>query len=70
VCQEAGLTTKCAKEWSLELCRNFRGRESEVLSCELFVPFFTWLVAGLFVDSERALLLTDYGTLWVTSGVL
>jgi hypothetical protein len=37
-------------------------RESGVLSCESFFPFFLYFVAPLFVDSERALLLTGYGT--------
>jgi hypothetical protein len=40
-----------------------------VLSCELFFPFFPWLVASPFVDSERALLLTGYRTQWVFFGV-
>jgi hypothetical protein len=39
-----------------------------MLSCKLFFPFFLWLVASLFVDSEKALLLTGYGTPWVPFG--
>jgi hypothetical protein len=31
-----------------------------VLSHELFFPFFLWLVASLFADSERALFLASY----------
>jgi hypothetical protein len=53
-----------------ELCGDFRGRRSGVLSCELFFPFFPWLVVSLFADSERALLLIGYRTLWVPFGVL
>jgi hypothetical protein len=59
VCLGAGLTTE---EWSLELCGNFRGRGSGVLSCKLFFSFFLQLVVSVFVDSERALFLTGYGT--------
>jgi hypothetical protein len=55
---EIGVTTKHSEKWSLELHRNFRGMGSAVLSCELFFP---GLVASLFVDLERALLLTGYG---------
>jgi hypothetical protein len=40
-----------------------------VLSCKLFLPFFPCLVASLLMDSERALLLAGYGTLWVPFGV-
>jgi hypothetical protein len=32
--------------------------------------FFLCLVASLFADSERALLLTGYGTLWVPFEIL
>jgi hypothetical protein len=41
-----------------------------VLICESFFLFFLWLVASLFVDSERAVLLTGYGTLCFPSGYL
>jgi hypothetical protein len=45
--------------------------ESGVLSCKSFFPFFLWLVASLFVDLERTLLLAGYVTLWwVPFGVL
>jgi hypothetical protein len=40
-----------------------------VLSCESFFLFFSWLVASLCMDSERPLLLTGYGILWVSFGV-
>jgi hypothetical protein len=40
------------------------------LSCESFFPFLLRLVASLLVDSEKALLLAGYGTLWVAFGVL
>jgi hypothetical protein len=44
---------------------NFRGRRSRVLSYKLFLLFYLWLVASLFADSERALLLASYETPWV-----
>jgi hypothetical protein len=56
--------------WSLELHGDFRGEESGVLSCGSFFPFFLWLIASLYVDLERVLLLACYGTLWVPFGVL
>jgi hypothetical protein len=65
---EVGLTTEHTEKWSLESQGNFRGRGSGVLSCELFFLFFPWLIASLFVDSERVLLLTGYGTLWCLFG--
>jgi hypothetical protein len=36
--------------WSLEPHGIFRGGGSGVLSCELFFPFFPWLVISLLVD--------------------
>jgi hypothetical protein len=57
-----------AEWWSLELCGDFSGRGSGVLSCESFFPFFPWLVASLVVNSDRDLLLAGYGTPWVPFG--
>jgi hypothetical protein len=39
-----------------------------VLSCESFFPFFLWLITSLVADSDRALLLSGYGTPWVLLG--
>lgn len=52
-----------AKEWN---CGALRGKGSTVLTCELFVH----IIASLFVDSKRALLLIGYGTSWVSFGGL
>jgi hypothetical protein len=46
------------------------GGGSGVLSCELFFPFFQWLVASLFVYLERALLVSGYGPLLMPFEVL
>jgi hypothetical protein len=52
------------EKWSLELVvTSGVGRALGVLSYKSFFPFFPWLVASLFVDSERGLLLAGYGTL-------
>jgi hypothetical protein len=59
-----------AEKWSLNPCGNSRDRVSGVISCKSFFPFFLWLVASLFADSERDLLLTVYGTPLVPFGVL
>jgi hypothetical protein len=64
MCWRAGYTTKCT---GVESCGDFRGGGLTVLSCKSFFPR---LVASLFVDSERALLLAGYGTPWVPFGVL
>jgi hypothetical protein len=47
-----------------------QGRGSGVLCFQSFFPFFLCLVASLFADLERALLLTVYETSWVSFGVL
>jgi hypothetical protein len=65
VCWEAGLTTK---RRIMEICKDFRCGGSGVLRCKLFFPLFLWLVAFVFMDSERALLLSGYGILWVSFG--
>jgi hypothetical protein len=41
-----------------------------MLTCGLFFLFFPWLVISLFADSEKALLLAGYETLWAPFGVL
>jgi hypothetical protein len=58
---EAGLTTK---QREVELHGDFRCGGTGVLSCN-----FLLVVVFLFVDSERALLVTGYGTPWVLFGV-
>jgi hypothetical protein len=72
VCQEVGFTAKGApsdETWSHKALRDFRGRGLGVLRWGFF-PFLPWLAVSLFADSERALLLADYGIPWVTFGVL
>jgi hypothetical protein len=41
--------------------------KQDLSSSESFFSFFLWLVAFVFVDSEKALLLTGYGTLCLPS---
>jgi hypothetical protein len=63
---EALLTTE---QWSLEMCCDFRGWGSGLLSCESFFPFFQWLVVSPFADLVKVLLFTGYGTPWMPFGV-
>jgi hypothetical protein len=61
----------CTRQWDLSPGKGAWSNTvtSGAGNCRLFFSFFLWLVY-LFADSERALLLTGYGTLWLPFGVL
>jgi hypothetical protein len=49
--------------------RWLQGHGIRCVELQVFFSFFPWLVASLFMDSERVLLLTVYGTPWVPFGI-